>query len=98
LISEIIKGNKLRKSRHHQDNTPVEFSWRSVKSLIPYLMEHKSRVVLALTCLVLAKVAIVGLPFILKEIVDSLEQVNDGLTSYLSFIVRFTQVFQCYFR
>ncbi|WP_252731877.1 ABC transporter ATP-binding protein/permease [Psychrosphaera sp. F3M07] len=74
----------MRKSRHHQDNTPVEFSWRSVKSLIPYLMEHKSRVVLALICLVLAKVAIVGLPFILKEIVDSLEQVNDGLTSIIA--------------
>ena len=74
----------MRKNRHHQDNTPVEFSWRSVKSLIPYLMEHKPRIILALICLVLAKVAIVGLPFILKEIVDSLEQVNDGLTSIIA--------------
>jgi ATP-binding cassette subfamily B protein len=54
-----------------------------MRTLLPYLMEHKSRVLLALTCLVLAKVAIVGLPFVLKDIVDSLEQVNDGLTAII---------------
>ena len=48
-------------------------SWNSIKSLIPYIMEHKPRVLLALACLVLAKVASVGMPFVLKHIVDDLD-------------------------
>ncbi len=39
---------------------------------------------LALSCLVLAKVASVGLPFILKHVVDDLEQVNDGLETVVA--------------
>lgn len=68
----------MRKSRQTHDINPTEFSWRSMASLLPYLMEHKFRVILALSCLVLAKVAMVGLPFVLKEIVDSLEKANDN--------------------
>ncbi|MCV2883820.1 ABC transporter ATP-binding protein/permease [Aestuariibacter sp. AA17] len=51
-------------------DTPVNVA--VVKSVVPYLMEFKSRVVLALLCLVLAKVASVGMPFVLKHIVDNL--------------------------
>ncbi len=68
----------MRKSRQTHDINPTEFSWRSMASLLPYLMEHRFRVILALSCLVLAKVAMVGLPFVLKEIVDSLEKANDN--------------------
>ncbi|NVK25005.1 MAG: ABC transporter ATP-binding protein/permease [Gammaproteobacteria bacterium] len=60
------------------------FSWQSVRSLIPYILEYKPRVALALFCLVLAKVASVGLPFILKHIVDDLEQMDDGLVELLA--------------
>jgi ATP-binding cassette subfamily B protein len=49
------------------------FSWRAFKDLAPYILEYKTRVILALSCLVLAKVASVGLPFILKHIVDDLD-------------------------
>lgn len=58
---------------------PVDFNWRSLTTLIPYILEHKTRVGFALSCLVLAKVASVGLPFILKYVVDDLEQMNDGV-------------------
>jgi ABC-type transport system involved in Fe-S cluster assembly fused permease/ATPase subunit len=47
--------------------------WRNFRSLIPYLWEYRGRVLLALACLVLAKVANVGVPLVLKEIVDSLD-------------------------
>ena len=47
-------------------------NWRSLSALVPYLLEHKARVALALVCLIAAKVASVGLPFILKDIVDRL--------------------------
>ncbi|QIK39083.1 ABC transporter ATP-binding protein/permease [Caldichromatium japonicum] len=39
--------------------------------MLPYLWEFRGRVALALGCLVLAKVANVGVPLILKEIVDA---------------------------
>ncbi|MCK4704034.1 MAG: ABC transporter ATP-binding protein/permease, partial [Gammaproteobacteria bacterium] len=48
--------------------------WSNIKRLLPYIWEFKGRVVLALTCLVLSKVAVVGMPLALKEIVDSLDQ------------------------
>ncbi|MFQ5488433.1 MAG: ABCB family ABC transporter ATP-binding protein/permease, partial [Gammaproteobacteria bacterium] len=44
-----------------------------IRSLLPYLWEYRGRVVLALALLVLAKVASVVVPLILKEIVDALD-------------------------
>ena len=41
--------------------------------LVPYLWEFKSRVLIALAFLVTAKLANVGVPLVLKEIVDSLD-------------------------
>lgn len=54
-----------------------EVSWGSLKSLWPYLLPFKGRVLLALLCLVGAKVASVGLPFVLKHIVDYLDSGGD---------------------
>ncbi|WP_439135404.1 ABCB family ABC transporter ATP-binding protein/permease [Pseudomaricurvus sp.] len=54
-----------------------DVSWTTLKSLIPFLTEFKQRMAAALLCLVLAKVASVGLPFILKHIVDDLDQLSD---------------------
>lgn len=48
--------------------------WANVKSLMPYIWEYKGRVLLAMLCLVLAKVANVGVPIVLKDIVDSLDK------------------------
>ena len=50
-----------------------EVHWGALKTLFPYLLEFKRQVALALLCLVGAKVASVGLPFILKHIVDGLD-------------------------
>ena len=47
--------------------------WRTIRTLLPYLWEYKARVLAALACLVLAKVANVGVPVLLKRIVDSLD-------------------------
>ena len=49
-----------------------QVKWGSLKQLLPYLLAYKKRLVLALLCLVAAKLASVGLPFILKHIVDQL--------------------------
>lgn len=47
--------------------------WSNIRSLLPYLWEYKGRVLLALSCLVFAKVANVGVPLVLKELVDYLD-------------------------
>jgi len=47
--------------------------WRAVAMLLPYLWEFRVRVGLALAFLVSAKLANVGVPLILKEVVDSLD-------------------------
>jgi ABC-type transport system involved in Fe-S cluster assembly fused permease/ATPase subunit len=66
----------MRSSRFEmKDDQPV--SWAVFTKLLPYLGEFKQRVALAMLCLILAKVASVGLPFILKYAVDSL---NDSST------------------
>jgi ATP-binding cassette subfamily B protein len=46
--------------------------WRTVRTLLPYLLAYKGRVFLALACLVAAKLANVGVPLVLKQIVDRL--------------------------
>lgn len=51
-------------------------NWRSLRLLIPYLSEYKGRIVFAMFCLVGAKLASVGLPFILKHVVDQLNDAN----------------------
>ena len=50
-----------------------EVHWGALKTLFPYLLEFRRAVLLALLCLVGAKLASVGLPFLLKHIVDDLD-------------------------
>ncbi len=47
--------------------------WRSVRVLLPYLLEYRGRVLLALALLVSAKFANVGVPLVMKGIVDGLD-------------------------
>src|SRR5690242_20481126 len=47
--------------------------WRNVRTLLPYVLEYKWRVLLALVCLIGAKLANVGVPLIMKQVVDRLE-------------------------
>src|SRR5512134_625531 len=47
--------------------------WKAVATLLPYLWEYKGRVFLALACLVSSKLANVGVPLVMKEVVDGLD-------------------------
>ena len=49
-------------------------------SLLPYLWEFRWRVGLAIACLVAAKAAVVGVPLLLKAIVDGLVPLASGVT------------------
>ncbi|MDO6447236.1 ABC transporter ATP-binding protein/permease [Colwellia sp. 1_MG-2023] len=62
----------MRRS-HQTDQEVTTFNWHVVKMLVPYLLEFKVRILFALLCLILTKIASVYLPFILKDIVDTLD-------------------------
>lgn len=47
--------------------------WENIKRLFPYVWEFRGRVLLALACLVVSKLAVVGMPLVLKQIVDGLD-------------------------
>jgi ABC-type transport system involved in Fe-S cluster assembly fused permease/ATPase subunit len=47
--------------------------WANIRALLPYLGEYWGRVTLALACLILAKVANVGVPLAFKAVVDKLD-------------------------
>jgi len=59
--------------RHTDAPSADRNDWSNIRSLLPYLWEYKGRVLVALSCLVLAKVANVGVPMILKSLVDYLD-------------------------
>ncbi|MEJ2622508.1 MAG: ABC transporter ATP-binding protein/permease [Candidatus Thiodiazotropha sp.] len=62
---------------HIASQSPVHTDRRdlhNLKSMLPFLWEYRGRALFALGCLVFAKLANVGIPLVLKEIVDSLEK------------------------
>ncbi len=63
--------------------------WRVVPMLLPYLWEYKWRVVTALVFLVVAKLANVGVPLILKDIVDGLDSAQAVLVLPLTLLVAY---------
>ena len=65
----------------------VRGDWNIVRALIPYLLEFKGRVVLAMLLLVLAKLANVTVPLVLKEIVDALGQPMAMLSVPVSLVI-----------
>lgn len=68
----------MRGHKPHEIDGDQAVNWQILKTLFPYLMEFKGRVGLALMCLIGAKVASVGLPFLLKNIVDQLNTPNQA--------------------
>ena len=46
--------------------------WRTLAKLVPYVWAWRWRVLLALACLVGAKLANIGVPLVLKRLVDAL--------------------------
>lgn len=55
-------------------SAPIEGgnNWKTLQTLLPYLLQYKWRVALALSLLVLAKLANVAVPLVLKDIVDQM--------------------------
>jgi ATP-binding cassette subfamily B protein len=61
--------------------------WQTLRTLVPYLWEFKGRVLLALACLIAAKLANIGVPLVLKEMVDALSMPQAVLYVPLALLV-----------
>lgn len=62
----------MHHSSGHTD-TDKPLNWQLIARIWPFLSESRGRVALALLCLLLAKAAILCIPFILKYLVDTLD-------------------------
>ena len=46
--------------------------WQTLRRLAPYLLQHKGRVLLALACLIAAKLSNVAVPIVFKSLIDGI--------------------------
>ena len=69
----------MRRSSSHETPDPSSTSvanaaeWAALRRLLPYLWQYKWRVLTALLFMVAAKLAVVGVPLLLKQLVDALD-------------------------
>ncbi|TAK66578.1 MAG: ABC transporter ATP-binding protein/permease [Betaproteobacteria bacterium] len=63
--------------------------WRAVGMLLPYLWEYKWRVIIALAFLAAAKLANVGVPLVLKDVVDALAPAEQVLALPLALLIAY---------
>ena len=73
----------------HTDTPTIRTDWSVIRTLLPYLLEFKGRVALALTLLVLAKLANVAVPLMLKDIVDALDKPKGMLMIPLFLVIAY---------
>jgi len=62
----------MRRSSYPEQEVST-INWQAFKLILPYLFEYKKRIAFAMMCLIFTKIASVYLPFILKDIVDTLD-------------------------
>ncbi|HIG67890.1 MAG TPA: ABC transporter ATP-binding protein/permease [Candidatus Thioglobus sp.] len=65
----------------YADNAEQKINWKVFQFVWPYLFKYRSRIALAFGCLVLSKAASVSGPFLLKNIVDTLNE--DGVNGLI---------------
>ena len=80
--------------RHHAASSSVPSAdiapqlstsdWKTLKRLFPYLWEYKWRVAAALSFMVCAKLANVGVPLLLKELIDTMSVPVNGVQAVLT--------------
>jgi ATP-binding cassette, subfamily B, heavy metal transporter len=63
--------------------------WRALPMLLPYLWEYKGRVIVALIFLTAAKLANVGVPLVLKQVIDALDPRQAVLVLPLALLVAY---------
>ncbi len=81
-IADAVRSGRMKAAVSRND-------WRVVPMLLPYLWEYRWRVVTALVFLVTAKLANVGVPLVMKDIVDGLDSAKAVLVLPLALLVAY---------
>jgi len=77
----------MRPSTLQPLNNSNRADWQTLRSLFPYLMEFKWRVIVAMSLLVFSKLANVSVPLVLKEIIDAMDKTKSVLVVPVFLIV-----------
>jgi len=59
--------------RYESDPHSKRKDRQNLRRMFPFIWEYKGRVLFALLCLIFSKLAVVGVPFVLKGVVDTLD-------------------------
>jgi len=79
----------MRRHNYPDHDASIRADWSVVRTLLPYLLEFKGRVSLAMLLLVLAKLANVAVPLALKEIVDAMNHPQAALAVPVALVVAY---------
>ncbi|MFA6903577.1 MAG: ABC transporter ATP-binding protein/permease [Gallionellaceae bacterium] len=79
----------MRRHNFPDHDPSARANWSTIRTLLPYLLEFKGRVVLAVVLLVLAKLANVAVPLALKEIVDVMNHPQAALAVPVVLVVAY---------
>ena len=77
----------MRPSTSQPLNNTNRADWHTLRSLVPYLLEFKWRVIVAMTMLIFSKLANVSVPLVLKEIIDAMDKTKSVLAVPVFLIV-----------
>ncbi|HUV99956.1 MAG TPA: ABC transporter transmembrane domain-containing protein, partial [Gallionella sp.] len=69
----------MRPSTNNPPNSKNRADWQTLRTLIPYLMEFKWRVIVAMSLLIFSKLANVSVPLVLKDIIDAMDKTKSVL-------------------
>jgi ATP-binding cassette subfamily B protein len=62
-------NSRRRTEAPHNDRA----DWHNIRKMLPYIWDYHGRVITALAALIVSKLAMVGVPLVLKQIVDALD-------------------------
>jgi ATP-binding cassette, subfamily B, heavy metal transporter len=77
----------MRPSTIQPTNNTNRADWQTLRSLVPYLLEFKWRVIVAMSLLIFSKLANVSVPLVLKEIIDAMDKTKSVLAVPVFLIV-----------
>jgi ATP-binding cassette, subfamily B, heavy metal transporter len=77
----------MRPSLIQPSNNANRADWQTLRSLVPYLLEFKWRVIVAMSLLIFSKLANVSVPLVLKEIIDAMDKTKSVLVIPVFLIV-----------
>ncbi len=82
--------------RHHPSASPSAAlpaasptEWGALRALLPYLARYRARIAAAAVCLILAKIANVAVPLVLKHVIDDLSPLHQAVAIPLSLLVAY---------